>query len=273
MPYRWAVRFGVISDIHGVAPALRVVLDDAHGVGVDRWLVLGDLVLFGPEPVEVVELLAGLPDATFIRGNTDRYVLTDEQPHPHSSPADAAGSADLVRRYGLMAAGAAWTRGALDQAGALGFLDALVGDARMTLSDGTRLLAVHASPASDDGPGIDARSSADTLAQLLVGAEADLVVGGHTHEPTDRRIGALRALNPGSVGLPRTLGRASWMLIDSSPAAVSVEHRTVPFDADGVIDAVHRRRHPNREFITSVLTRGTFLESDLTKVGSRSSTC
>ncbi len=261
MFYRCAVRLGVISDIHGVAIALQAVLDDARAAGVDRWLVLGDLVLFGPQPAEVVELLAGLPDAAFIRGNTDRYVLTDEQPDPHSSPADAAGDADLVRRYGLMAAASAWTRGVLDQAGALDFLDGLTSHQTMTLSDGIRLLAVHASPFSDDGPGIDTRSSDNELAELLAGVTANWVAGGHTHEPTDRRIGSIRALNPGSVGLPRTLGGASWMLLDSSPAGVTVEHRTVPFDVGTVIDTLNRRRHPNCEFVASILTRGTFVEN------------
>lgn len=255
------MRLGVISDIHGIDVALRAVLDDARAAGVDRWLVLGDLVLFGPQPVEVVELLAGLPDAAFVRGNTDRYVLTDEQPHPHSSPSDAAGDADLVRRFGLMAAASAWTRGVLDHAGVLGFLDGLASHQTTTLADGTRLLGIHASPFTDDGPGIDTRSSVNELAQLLAGADAGWVVGGHTHEPTDRRIGAIRALNPGSVGLPRTLGRASWMLLDSSTAGVTVEHRTVPFDVDVVIETLNRRRHPNRDFVASVLARGTFIEN------------
>lgn len=255
------MRLGVISDIHGVAAALRAVLDDAVGVGVDRWWVLGDLVLFGPDPVDVIGMLAALPGAGFVRGNTDRYVLTDEQPTPHASPADAAGDPELVRRYGLMAAGAAWTRGVLDQAGVLDFLDALPSIQRMTLADGTDLLGMHASPSSDDGPGTDTTSSDEELRHLLADVGADRVVGGHTHDPTDRRIGATRVLNPGSVGLPRSVGRASWMVLDASADGVTVDHRMVPFDVGTVVDALDRRRHPNRDFITSVLTRGKFVES------------
>lgn len=254
------MRLGVISDIHGNAVALRAVLDDARALGVDRWLVLGDLVLFGPQPVDVVELLAGLPAAAFVRGNTDRYVLTDEQLAPHSTPADAAGDADLVRRYGLMAAASAWTRGVLDQAGVLDFLDTLVSSHRTALVDGTSLLAVHASPFADDGPGIDTRMSTGELATLLAGAEATWVVGGHTHDPTDRCVGAVRALNPGSVGLPRVPGRASWLLLDSTTTRTTIEHRNAPFDVDAVVEALERRRHPNREFVGAILSRGTFTE-------------
>jgi len=91
---------------------------------VDRWWALGDLVLFGPRPVDVLELLLGLPGIGMVRGNTDRYVLTGEQPAPHATAADAAGNIGLVERYAAMAAGIAWTRGVLDQAD---LLDVLTG--------------------------------------------------------------------------------------------------------------------------------------------------
>jgi predicted phosphodiesterase len=41
------MRLGVIADVHGNDVALRAVLDDAARHHVDRWWVLGDLVLTG----------------------------------------------------------------------------------------------------------------------------------------------------------------------------------------------------------------------------------
>jgi predicted phosphodiesterase len=256
------VRLGIVADIHGVGEALKVVLHDGRSVGVDRWWALGDLVLFGPDPVDVLEMLGALEDVALVAGNTDRYVLTDDQPHPHATAEAAAANVELVWRYGRMAAGAAWTRGVLDQAGVLGMLDTLPGNQSTVLVDGTTVLGVHASPGSDDGPGFDSVSSDEMLASLVAGVEANWVVGGHTHDPTDRAIGGCRVLNPGSVGLPRTIGSASWMLIDSHDDGATVEHRAVSFDVAAVIDGLNRRRHPNREFIASVLSRGTFLEND-----------
>jgi predicted phosphodiesterase len=119
------MRLGVIADIHGNEPALRAVLDDAARYRVDRWWVLGDLVLFGSRPAESLELLRGLPGVSMLSGNTDRYVLTGEQPAPHATAADAVGRLDLVERYAAMAAGIGWTRGVLDQAGTLEYLAAL----------------------------------------------------------------------------------------------------------------------------------------------------
>lgn len=86
----WPVRLGIIADIHGNDVALRAVLNDAEHLGVDRWWALGDLVLFCPRPAEVLELLLALPAIGMLRGNTDRYVLTGEQPAPHVTAADAA---------------------------------------------------------------------------------------------------------------------------------------------------------------------------------------
>jgi predicted phosphodiesterase len=256
------VRLGVISDIHGIADALRAVVGDGERLGVERWWALGDLVLFGPQPVEVLEMLAGLGDVAFVSGNTDRYALTDDQPHPHATPDAAMADADLVRRYGLMAAGAAWTRGVLDQAGVLGLLEELPHHQRTVLADGTRLLGVHASPGSDDGRGFDTTSTDDEIGDLLHGVDTDWVVGGHTHDPTDRLVGDIRVLNPGSVGLPHQPGRASWMLVDSEPDRVSVELRSIEFDVASVVEALHRRRHPNREFVASVLAHGRFVQPD-----------
>src|SRR5689334_2132059 len=101
---------GIIADIHGNDAALRAVLKDASRFAVDCWWALGDLVLFGPRPAEVLKLLHELPGIKMLRGNTDRYVLTGEQPAPHATPADAAASTDLVERYAAMAAGIGWTR-------------------------------------------------------------------------------------------------------------------------------------------------------------------
>jgi predicted phosphodiesterase len=248
------VKLGVVADVHGNHRALRAVLADADRFGVDRWWALGDLVLFGPRPVEVLELLQGLPGIEMLRGNTDRYVLTGEQPAPHATVADAARSTDLVERYAAMAAHIGWTRDVLDQAGLLGVLDGLPAQLRLRLPGGTAVLGVHASPGADDGPGIAPGVSAEQLGRLLAGCGADVVIGGHTHYATDRIVDGIRALNPGSTGLPRSHGIANWLLVEDDGDQLAVKHRGVPYDAGAVAADMHHRRHPNAEFITSILT-------------------
>lgn len=248
------MKLGVVADIHGNDVALRAVLKDADCFEVDRWWALGDLVLFGPRPVEVLQLLSELPGISLLRGNTDRYVLTDEQPAPHATVAEAARSIDLVERYTAMAAGIAWTRGVLDQAGLLAVLAGLPAQLRLRLASGIRVLGVHASPGADDGPGIDARTNDEQLRQLLAGCGADIVIGGHTHVAADREVGGIRALNPGSTGLSRTCGLANWLLLEDDGGELAVAHRSVPYDVEAVVSDLRGRRHPNADFTAAVLT-------------------
>jgi predicted phosphodiesterase len=202
-----------------------------------------------------VEALRALPLVDFVRGNTDRYVVTGEQPSPHATAADAVGDLELVERFGHMSAQIGWTRGALSEAGHLDWLETLPDDLRLDLADGASLLGVHASPGSDHGPGIDTISSDEQLATLLAGCDADLVVGGHTHYATDRRVGRTRALNPGSVGLPRGHEGAAWMLIEADDRGTRIELRRARFDVDEVAADLHARRYPNAAFVESILNR------------------
>src|SRR5260370_30577847 len=67
-----ADRVAVLSDIHGVLPALESVLAEPEVAGAGRIVLTGDLAA-GPQPRETLDLLASLGDpAVWIRGNADR---------------------------------------------------------------------------------------------------------------------------------------------------------------------------------------------------------
>ncbi len=65
------MRILILADIHGNWPALQAVLDsETH---LDQVLCLGDLVNYGPQPVECVRWAMQLaPPSQVIRGNHDR---------------------------------------------------------------------------------------------------------------------------------------------------------------------------------------------------------
>jgi len=72
---------------------------------------------------------------------------------------------------------------------------------------------------------------------------------------TDRLVSGIRALNPGSTGMPRPPGQACWLTLnDRGRGDLTAEHRTVPYDAGAVADDLHHRRHPNAAYIGAVLT-------------------
>jgi putative phosphoesterase len=242
------MKLGLISDIHGNLIALRAVLADAHSCGVDRWWVLGDIVALGPDPVGVLACLNELPQLDAISGNTERYVLTGERPYPDFD--DVAADPDLIPRLVEVAVSFAWTRGAITQAGWFDWLEQLPAELRLTLPDGTRVLGVHASPISDDGPGIDTRISDEVLAELLADCDADIVFAGHTHDVTDRVIGGVRAVNLGSVSNP-TRGDhcATYAILHVDEASHRIEHRIVEFNLIGARAAIDAVRHPAADYL------------------------
>lgn len=252
-----ALNIAVLSDIHGNLTALETVLADvaARG-GADAFWVLGDLAAMGYAPIAVLERLKQLPNARFIRGNTDRYIAMNERP---ASTLPAASSPEQVQITVEVAQSLSWTQGAVWAAGWREWLAALPLEFRETLPNGTRVLAVHASPGTDDGIGLRPHTPDADAAPLFANAEADLVLVGHTHWPQDRTLNGVRVVNVGSVGLPFTPdGRASYALLRADEQHYEVEFRSLEFDREAIFAQLAAIRHPAQALITGLL-RGTHL--------------
>jgi predicted phosphodiesterase len=243
------MRLALMSDIHGNSIALEAVLEDVQAQGgVDEIWVLGDLAAIGFDPVSTLERLVALPNARFVRGNTDRYLVTRELPPPTVEMAQA--DPDLVAQVVEAARSFAWTQGCLFATGWLDWLADLPLEARITLPDGTRLLGVHAAPGTDDGKGFHPLSSARELAELVEGCAADLVCVGHVHWPLDRVIGGVRVVNLGSVSNPLAPDlRASYALLDASAKGYRLEQRRVAYDRRAAVEAVEGAQHPAARFL------------------------
>ncbi|TVP43410.1 MAG: metallophosphoesterase [Gemmatimonadales bacterium] len=247
-----SMTIALVADIHGNRTALDAVLSDAHAQGVREFWFLGDFCAIGPEPSAVLERVEDLPGARFIRGNTDRYVVTGEGPPPHLLQVRA--DPDLISLFAEIAASMAWTRGYLAAVGRLDWLAGLPLETRFTTAEGVRILAVHASPGTDDGEGIHPGRSNAELNALLEGSGADLVIVGHTHAPMARRVSRGWVVNPGSVGNPHGPDpRASYAILRPSPDGLVIRHRRVPYDLEAFAEAVRRSRHPGAAFILSFI--------------------
>jgi diadenosine tetraphosphatase ApaH/serine/threonine PP2A family protein phosphatase len=206
---------GLLYDVHGNLPALEAVLEDAREVGVGRWIVGGDVALFGAWPVETVSRLRELADAAWLRGNTERW-LADDSDRPPLASAAAADCADAL--------GDDTVRDLVE----LPF-DVAEGGA----------LYVHASAASDMLSFFPQPADHD---EELLGAVPDGVrrlVFGHTHLPFTRSAGGVELVNPGSVGMPFDGDpRAAWAVVADDGR---VEHRRVAYDHDRSAAALPER--------------------------------
>ena len=69
------MRIGVISDIHGNLPALRVIIDKFQREVCDCIYCLGDTIAIGPFSKECIELLLTLPNIKFVMGNHEEYFV------------------------------------------------------------------------------------------------------------------------------------------------------------------------------------------------------
>lgn len=237
--YDAGMRLAIFADVHGNSIALDAVLAAIAAAGeVDGYWVLGDLVAQGFDPAGAAARLAALPNAAFVRGNTDRYVLRGERARP--SLAEAQADPQLMPVLVSQAMGFAWTHGALSATGWLPWLKSIPEEQRLTLPDGTRLLGVHGAP-GDDEAGIDPQLTDAELARLVAGCEADLVCVGHTHWPLDRHVGGIRVVNVGSVSNPWAPDlRASYALLDADASGYQLMLHRAAYDTDAVIDAVRR---------------------------------
>lgn len=243
------MRMALLSDIHGNTIALEAVLADVEAQGgVDSYWVLGDFSALGYDPVGVVERVTKLPNVVFSRGNHDRYMVTGERPGP--SVARAQMYPQLVPALYDMATCYAWTQGQILASGWWDWFTQLPLEVRLTLPDGTRMLGVHSVPGSDDGPGIIPLLSDDELSDLLMPADVNLVVVGHTHVPLDRSVYGVRAFNLGSVSNPmRTNLAASYGLLEANEQGYTLELRYVDYDRQAVIDELYRLQHPAADFL------------------------
>lgn len=244
------MRLAIFSDVHGNPIALDAVLADLRSAGgVDGYLVLGDLAAGGYDPSGAVERLAALPNARFVRGNTEQDLAKGEPGLSlaalRENPAEAARLVDVVAMF-------AWTHGHLVGCGRLAWLTKFPVEARLTLPDGTRLLGAHAAPGHDGTGGrsytITPVRTDDELRVLLEGCAAELVCVGHTHWPLDRVVDGRRVVNVGSVSNPWAPDlRASYVILEAGPAGYRVEHRRVSYDVSAVLDALYRSDHPTAE--------------------------
>jgi predicted phosphodiesterase len=245
------VRLGLLSDVHGNPLALDAVLADIERLGgADSYWILGDIVAIGYDPIGALMRLTSLPNARFVQGNTDRYVVTGQRPHPHLSDVEA--DPRLLQQLVEVARTFAWTQGYVTAAGWFDWLAALPMEQRLDLPDGTRLLGVHVAPGLDDGVGLHPSLSDAELGGMVRGAEADLICAGHTHRPMDRTLDGVRIINIGSVSNPHPSEpdrRASYVLLDASVDGYVVQHHRVEYDYEQVVEAVKQSRHPSGAYI------------------------
>lgn len=233
------MRTAIISDIHANLEAFTAVLDHIATQSVERIICLGDIVGYGPNPVECVDLVAERCDWSLM-GNHDFGVLYEPT------------------NFNLAAEQAAyWTRAQFEAQSDTTLAAKrweFLGRLRVRVSFDS-FLCVHGTPRRPINEYLfpeDAMNSPVKMEQIFERIPNACLVG-HTHVPgvfTDEpdfyppqdlggvytfREGEKIIVNPGSVGQPRDLDpRASYAILNDD----RVEFFRLEYDVESVVKKI-----------------------------------
>jgi len=188
-----------LYDIHGNLPALESVLHDVRSEGVDLIVVGGDVVP-GPMPRETLVLLLDLDIPTqFIQGNCESDLLSQMAGiETNNIPAHYR---EILR----------WTGEQIPSEYAREMAEWPL-TVRLDIDGIGETVFCHATPRNNTEV-FTRLTSEDRLIPVFEGLNASLVVCGHTHMQFDRQVGGLRVVNSGSVGAPKGVPGAYWLLL------------------------------------------------------------
>ena len=231
--------FAIVSDIHGNLEALTAVLAEIDRRAIQHIVCLGDIVGYGPNPMECLDLIATRSRAA-IMGNHDFAVFYE--PYNFNSGAESASywtrkvfenDPDLVRRANR------WK---------------YIGGLPVRIRT-NEFLAVHASPRRPINEYIfpdDIYTSPGKFVSIFERFDR-LCFVGHTHVPgvflegpdfyspdeLDQKFELTNEkaiVNVGSVGQPRDRDpRSSFVVVSDT----SVEFVRVPYDVQTTVKKVH----------------------------------
>lgn len=222
----------VISDIHGNLEALQAVLQDIDSQNIDEIVCLGDIIGYGPNPCECLDLVMQRAQRTIL-GNHDQAALFDPE-----------GFNPVALRAVY------WTRDRLDRGpGGPSQINRrwdFLGELPRSYSDG-EFLFVHGSPRDPTNEYVFPEFIFDTRKmEILFSRITRYCFMGHTHLPGvftttcefitpdecdyQYALGDEKVMvNVGSVGQPRDDdNRSCYVIIDSE--AKTVQFRRVVYD-------------------------------------------
>ena len=224
----------VFGDIHGNLPALTAVWSDMDARGLERRFCLGDLVGYGVQPNEVIDLIRSQNVPTLM-GNYDQGVghNSDDCGCAYKTPvAQALGERSI-----------AWSNERVTAEN-----KAYLRNLPMTMSimlGKLRVVLVHGSPRRINEYLYQDRPE-KSVERLLDMVRADVMVCGHTHIPYDRILSSGRRLiNAGSVGKPKDNDpRAGYVALSVEDHYLDVEFIRVDYDVEQAAQAIEATEMP-----------------------------
>ena len=182
------MNIAVIADIHGNHDALCAVMDDMKRCGVDRVIVLGDIIFSGAAPQTCYDAVKNMNPLAWVRGNTDDWLNEIKEGFVPANGVEQRVLANFCRIRPLISDEAAKTVAALPEKQNIEIA-------------GKKLLCVHGSDRCINEP-IGIMTTQQELQAIAERMDADILLCGHTHTPFAASVGGKLIINAGSVGKP-----------------------------------------------------------------------
>ena len=228
------VKYGIITDIHNNATALRAVLKRLDQMNCDRIICCGDMIGIGPDPEGTVQEMIRVPGLLSVRGNHEDYML-------EGMPADYPNEENMS--FGEMEHHR-WEHRLLS-AGSVAFLRSL--PKRIDFVSGGLSISVMHSCLDGNGhySGSKMNPSKNDLKAMFADVKSDIIIYGHDHTRNICR-GDKLYINVGSLGCPakeHDIARAGVLDIENGTAAV--ETIDIPYDVAEVIRRINELDYPD----------------------------
>ena len=238
------MRIALISDIHGNMTAFEAALSLIERV--DKVVCLGDVAATGPQPHETITALKKLRYPC-VMGNGDEPLakgVLEKAWRPQEPERERRMFEELGR----------WTLSQLAESDRA-FLSTFKPKITIKTEAGS-LLCYHGSPKSNT-EGIHPATPDGEVSKIIVGQDATILAGGHTHSQMFRHLGSSLIINPGSVGLPyekdaagmfRNPTWAEYAIVSLGDKRLKVELCRVPYSLAKLAKAVRASGMPNQDW-------------------------
>lgn len=231
------MKVALISDIHANIYALESVYADLDKEGVEKILIVGDLIGYYYWPKEVVGILKGDDRVVCVRGNHESIL--------HEVMFDKEAADRYRKKYG-----SGYDSCLNDlSAGEIDWLVTLPKSLDLEIAGCTFYLS-HGGLGS-----IDEYLYPDAEARQIEQSYSDkkFTVFGHTHYSFLHSSNGRFLINPGSVGQPRDIaGSASYVILNLENSTVRFKRKS--FDVPRVVE-VAKERDPQVAYLWKIMSR------------------
>lgn len=189
-------RLGVIGDVHCESETLERVLDALEAMNVEAVLCVGDL-LDGPGDADATLGVLEARGVLCVAGNHERWFLDGEQRTLDNATAEVSQASRA-------------------------FLESLPKERRYTTPNGNALLCHGVGEDDEAWLRPDTRGYAlqdiPTLRELMIDADLQFMIGGHTHQRMIRVFPGLTVINAGTI---HRKDEQTFMVVDFEAMRVS----------------------------------------------------